>query len=197
MRALDFFAADGTMLSHRLLKDMDVTAWDILPCVMDHFAKVKVQGDSFILAKQPEYQRAFDYILIDNVAGLFGASRQYCEHFEALSAAIPLLNNEATVAFNVVTSPAKYTLSWLLKSWRILPEDMSLILRRWLTDYYAAWDKTRLEYYGKLMPDNRLVYWRFYYNIFEKMGYRVTGGDAEKRLPGLWLFTYKVRRRET
>lgn len=194
MRALDFFAADGSMLSHRLLKDMDVVAWDIRPCVMNHFAGVKIRGDSFKLAEEARFQRGFDYILIDNTAGPFGELNEYCEHFEALPAALPLLRDEGTISFNVVESCSFYTLDWLKRSWRILPQNLWLTLTRVKDGYVAEWLGRRDAYYGSRSACSRGFAEGFYAKLFGEFSFEVTGVKVKPRIWGLNLYTFSLHR---
>lgn len=184
--ALDFFAGDGGLLSHRILSGYDVEAWDNRVDALSSYVfpdAVKRCGDSFKLAQETENR--YDHILIDNPAGCFGEG--YCEHFEALDCALPLLRDESTITFNVITSPTKYLLAQPLHGGSIRNT-----ARRIIGDL-TEWNQRRRAYYG---PD--FVWLEDYLNIylshFKAKGFRVKALRREKRLPGVWLISFDLQR---
>jgi hypothetical protein len=204
VRALDFFAADGTRLSHLLLRGYEVDAWEIRPDLLKDYSLPanKVVGDSFELAKRPQYQGVFDLILVDNYVGCWGAHGfekwRYCEHFEALEAILPLLADEAKVIFNLTTSPERYLAAWLLRSWRVLPRNLSFLSHRWVDGELDEWGKRRRAYYTEapyLEPRDLSDYLEHYHSYFEASGFYVLKSGAEKRIPGLYLATFTLKRR--
>ena len=187
MRALDFFAGDGRLLSHRVLKGYEVEAWDSREEALSRYVfpeAKKVCGDSFKLARAAT-ERSYDLILIDAPAGPFG---DYCEHFEALEAALPLLRDGSTVAFNVFTSPMKYLITQPFHG-----GSARNTVRRCVNGDLTEWEGRRRRYYGaefSFLED----YIGWYCSLFKSRGYAVKGYETERRLPGVWLASFSLKR---
>lgn len=195
-RALDFFAGDGGMLSRGLLRGMDVVAFDVDGGLLGRYvlpAERRV-GDSFELARDPGLVGGFDYVLVDNTAGLFGGSWVHCEHFEALPVVLPLLRGVGVVSFNVVTSPLFFTLARFARSWRCFPGAVGLVVGRVLSGYYAEWVRRRAAFYGGGCLLGVGGFLGFYRGFFAGRGYRVLGVSWRMRLPGLYLVTFRLCR---
>lgn len=188
MRALDFFAGDGSLLSCRILKGYDVEAWDNREEALDHYVFPEVEkkcGDSFELARTAP-RKHFDTILIDNPAGPFG---DYCEHFEALDRALPLLKDEGVIIFNLFTSPMKYLITQPLNGGSIVNT-----ARRCVKGDLTEWERRRRKYYGT--DFSRLEdFTNYYCSLFKAKGYGIRSFKTEKRLPGVWLASFNLTRR--
>jgi hypothetical protein len=186
MRALDFFAGDGTLLSSRLLQGYEVEAWDQRAEALNRYVfpdAVKRCGDSFELSR--ETKSRFNLILIDNPAGCF---RGCCEHFEALESALPLLRDEATIIFNLFTSPLRY-LVWQPLNGGSLRNSF----RRYLNGELAQWNRKRLEYYQlNLIFLEEFI--AFYNQLFKARGFTVKNYEVEKRGFGVYLASFNLRR---
>ncbi len=187
MRALDFFAADGSRLSSRVLEGYAVEAWDIRADYLEKYAipdATKRCGDSFKLATETT-PRSYDAILIDAPAGCFSG---HCEHFEALEAALPLLRDEGTIIFNVFTSPLLYL------AWQPLHGGSTRnSLRRYVGGDLAQWNQARRRYYRR---DNLLLheYLDHYSALFQSKGYETLRRWTERRGWGIYLSTWRLRR---
>jgi len=195
--ALDFFAADGTMLSAEELRGTEVVAFEINGDKLKNYAlpAEKYHGDSFILAKESSFLQSFDKILIDNTAGLFEEdSWAHCEHFEALPAALPLLKNEGAITFNIVTSCRDFTAGRLLRSYQALPCNLVQVAKRILTGYYTEWTHRRTLFYGGNKLNGFSQFLEFYTRYFNQRGYEVLSTSNRRRISGLWLTTFNLRR---
>ena len=114
--ALEFFAREGnwqTLSYASLVARLD--AWELDP----HFesalrhnlpnARIRI-GNSFELAKSPQFAGQFDFIVYDNPQMIFGDRHQYCEHFEALETLPHLMKQRAVVLFDINREPFDYEL---------------------------------------------------------------------------------------
>lgn len=186
MMALDFFAGNGSLLSRHILNGYDVEAWDKRGEALDSYVfkdAKKLVGDSFKLAET--CQRRFDVILIDSPAGPFGG---YCEHFEALDSALPLLKNEGTVILNIFTSPLRYLL------WQpINGGSLRNTARRVLNGDLAAWNRMRRAYYAHMHSPTQLRdYLSHYRKLFLHRGFKTRETRVERRGWGIWLTSFKL-----
>lgn len=112
LKALDFFAREGDwQTAHYANLVASIEAWEINPQFEESLrknlphAKVKI-GDSHLLAKDASDK--YDMIVLDNPQSCYG---DYCEHFDALTASLPLLENTGIIVFNVKTQPFNYDLN--------------------------------------------------------------------------------------
>lgn len=188
MRALDVFASDGSKLSHRLLKGFDVEAWDNRLDALNNYIfpeAMKRCGDSIQMLRDAP-RNHYNYILIDNPAGCFGDG--YCEHFEALDLALPLLRDEATITFNVFTSPTKYLLTQPLHGGSIRNTT-----RRVAKGDLKRWNQRRRIYYGEDFSFFE-SYLNIYLSHFKANGFMIKALRTERRLPGIWLASFDLWR---
>lgn len=112
--ALDFFAREGDWQTQYYAQRVKkIHAWEIDEKYKDKLrqnlpsnAEITI-GDSFLLAKSES--SLFDMVVIDNPQGCYGHEGKYCEHFEALPAALQLLKgDDGILIFNVKTIPFNY-----------------------------------------------------------------------------------------
>ena len=115
-RALEFFAREGDWQAVSYAGQVAaLEAWEIDPACEPALrrnlpgATIRI-GDSYQLARQPEYAGAFDLVVLDNPQVIFGARGEYCEHFEALELVPGLLGRVGTLIFNVNYAPFDYPL---------------------------------------------------------------------------------------
>jgi len=116
MDALEFFAREGKwhVLSYAD-KIGSLEAWELDDNFEEELRKnlpmasVKI-GNSFELArlKQNQNQNKFNFIVIDNPQGLYGANNDFSEHFEAIELIPLLMKNKAIVVFNINSKPFDY-----------------------------------------------------------------------------------------
>lgn len=112
--ALEFFAREGdwqTRVYAGQVKSLE--AWEIDPQFAKGLennlpqAKIRIT-DSFVAAREIENKNKFDFIVLDNPQGVYGPDNAYCEHFDALPIALPLLKNQGVLLFNVNRAPFNY-----------------------------------------------------------------------------------------
>ena len=152
LKTLDFFAREGdwqTAYYANLVSEAH--AWEIDPSYETALrknlpvgAKITI-GDSHVLAKN--CNEKFDMIVLDNPQGCYGES--YCEHFDALDVALPLIADEGLILFNVKTKPFNYSDK-------------------------IHWQKRRNDFYGIEASNlNEDFVKKFYISFFEKRGFAV------------------------
>ncbi len=109
--ALEFFAREGDWQTQVYSdKVRSLEAWEIDPKfeagLKANLPKAKIRiTDSFQAAKEKENLNHFDFIVLDNPQGLYGNNSEYCEHFEALSTALPMLKKDGVLIFNINWAP--------------------------------------------------------------------------------------------
>jgi len=151
---LDFFAREGDWLTFSYTKHVKkIVAWEI---EHKYFENLKINlpnaeitiGNSFDLIKNET--RKFNMIVVDNPNGCYGDQNQYCEHFDAINSISKNMKNDCIVFFNVKSKPFNY-------------KDNS------------RWQERRNQFYGlNDSSDLQLNFFnKFYYDLFEKMGYNV------------------------
>lgn len=164
MCGLEFFAREGDWHTVDYAKKIkELHAWEInlqfkqgleqnLP-----FADIVI-GDSFQLARMPEYAGMFNFIVFDNPQGLFGQGGCYCEHFEALDFIQKLIPDSAIVIFLVNKNPYDY-------------------------EKHPKWQAARERFYG--IPNtgkiDALFLFEWYEEFFSAMGLRTVFSFEEKR----------------
>jgi hypothetical protein len=152
LRGLEFFAREGDWQTISYAQEIaELDAWEIDPkfeqTLRANLPRARVRiGNSFDLATQKEYARAFDFIVYDNPQGFFGDKNQYCEHFEALETINPLIGSEAIIIFNINREPFNYD---NLPDWRLRREqfyrraDTSLLDEDFLLSFYRDYFQAR------------------------------------------------------
>lgn len=114
--ALEFFAREGNWQTTKYYPHVrSLHAWEVDPqylkALNDNLPSAQVRiGDSFRLSKLPEYQKYFNFIVLDNPQSIYGPNGEYCEHFEAIECALPLFkdSNNLHLVFNVNSNPFGY-----------------------------------------------------------------------------------------
>ena len=135
LHGLEMFSREGSWVTHKytnLVNEME--CWEInqkyISALSDNLpiAKVK-QVDSIEYARRCADR--FNFISLDNPQGTFG---DYCEHFEALPAALKILSEKSVITFPVNIMP------YLKKS------------KKPIDDYgmasHSVWFERRDEFYG-------------------------------------------------
>jgi len=172
MRGLEFFAREGdwqTISYAQKIAELD--AWEIDPkfelALRANFPRARIRiGNSFELAQRKEFAGVFDFIVYDNPQGVFGDSKQYCEHFEALETASLLARPESISIFNVNRQPFNYH---NFPDWRRRREgfykqaNTSLLEEEFILDFYRAYFQARgfdlREAFVEPRHENYLVYY--------------------------------------
>ncbi|MEI7729536.1 MAG: hypothetical protein WCO56_08180 [Verrucomicrobiota bacterium] len=138
MRALEFFAREGDWHTVSYATEVSsLDAWEINPQCEPALrrnlplANIRI-GDSFILARQPEFTHAFDFLVFDNPLCLFGKNGELCEHFEALELVPILMKEHGVLIFNINYHPYGY--------------DSNPEWRRRRQAYYGISDPARLDF---------------------------------------------------
>ena len=113
--ALEFFAREGDWQTLTYANRVaELSAWEIDSTFETNLrknlpqAKIEI-GNSFELAKKSQFFHSFDFVVLDNPQNTYGSDHEYCEHFEAIGAALPLMKDTARLVFNVNLCP--YNLS--------------------------------------------------------------------------------------
>ena len=144
MCALEFFARKGDWHTTDYLPFIKtLEAWEIDSA---HEAELRVNlpnskiliTDSF---KQVDLcSNKYDLIVLDNPQYIFGASREYSEHFEALPACLKICADRCVIIFNVNHCPFDYTSKTDWQSRRsdfYGLEDASLLSMKFLSNFYV------------------------------------------------------------
>ena len=176
-KSLDFFAREGDwQTSYYANFVSEVHAWEIDPSYesalrknLPKNAKITI-GDSHVLAKN--CNEKFEMIVLDNPQGCYG--EVYCEHFDALEVALPLLSDNGLIMFNVKTKPFNYSDK-------------------------IQWQKRRNEFYGVEASNLDIGFVKsFYVKLFEDKGFSVEF-DFLCRRPhedDLWVHVSKLSRKK-
>ena len=178
MVALDFFAREGSWQTmHYAEKVKKLYAWEINPDFENSLknnlpsgSQISI-GDSFEIAKTTKEK--FDLIVLDNPQGCFGKS--YCEHFDALPAALELMSNEGVIIFNIKTQPYNY-------------------------ENNVPWQKRRNEFYGIESSNlEKDFIFNFYNTYISRLGFEVKFSFWEPRPQenNLYAYVAKVVRRKS
>ena len=113
-RALEFFAREGDWQTVSYAGEVaSLEAWEIEPhcepALRRNLPGATIRmGDSYQLARLPEYAGAFDLVVLDNPQVIFGPQGEHCEHFDALELMPNLLGGAGTLIFNVNYAPFNY-----------------------------------------------------------------------------------------
>lgn len=176
MIALDFFSREGDWQTSYYAKIVSkIHAWEIDPDFesslrrnLPENAEIKI-GNSYEHAR--DCREKFNLIVLDNPQGCFG--NDYCEHFEALPAVLPLAKEDFILIFNVKTKPFNY-------------ED-KVVWKEKRNKFYET-DATELK--------EEFVY-KYYKDYFQKRGFEVEFSFLTKRPQeeGLSAYTAKLTRR--
>lgn len=109
--ALEFFAREGDWQTTAYAKEVgSLDAREVNPehevALRRNLPNAAIRiGDSFVLARAPEFAGRFEFIVVDNPQMIFGG---HCEHFDALPLVPELLAGGGIVVFNVNHSPYGY-----------------------------------------------------------------------------------------
>lgn len=163
LSALDFFAREGDWQTVVYAREAGaIEAWEISPECLPGLqrnlpgAVVRIV-DSYAYAAQTTDR--FDFVVLDNPQATFGPEGRYCEHFEALPAALRLLRPGAFLIFNLNRAPFNF---------KAHPE-----WQRRRTEFYGVTDTASLSLEGFLLP--------FYQRYFEARGFKVIQGFVQPR----------------
>ncbi len=141
-RALEFFARAGDWQTTAYAgKIKTLFAWEIDPNFEIDLqrnlpdAEIRI-GDSFKLAHEKCYRRAFEFLVFDNPQNVFG---KHCEHFEALPLIRNLMSDHGIVIFNVNRKPFNYADSpeWQIRREQYYGRDASVLDSSFLLDFYT------------------------------------------------------------
>jgi len=142
-RALEFFARSGDWQATAYVDRVaSLTAWEIDPKfereLRNNLPRAEIViCDSFDLARRPENQRRFEFIVLDNPQNVYGAG--YCEHFEALELTPRLLSNSGVIVFNVNRCPFGYDQHpmWQRRRAEYYRRDAAALGSQFLLEFYA------------------------------------------------------------
>jgi hypothetical protein len=157
LRALEFFAREGDWQAVSYAPEVaSLDAWEINPQCEPGLRRNLPQatiriGDSYALARLPEYAGRFDLVVMDNPQVTFGPRGEHCEHFDALDLVPVLLAPRGIVVFNVNHSPYGY-------------------------DRQPEWQRRRQAYYGVEQTAHLELDFleSFYRRLFHARGYDIT-----------------------
>ncbi len=152
LRGLEFFAREGDWQTISYAQEIaELDAWEIDPKFEQALhanlpqARIRI-GNSFELAQKSEFVGVFDFIVYDNPQGIFGGSKMYCEHFEALEMTSLLARPESISIFNVNRQPFNYD---SFPDWRHRRDEFykhsntSLLEEEFVLDFYRTYFQAR------------------------------------------------------
>ena len=163
LSALDFFAREGDWQTVVYAREVgSLEAWELCPEFLPGLQR-NLPGATLRIVDSYDYglrtSDRFDFVVLDNPQGIFGAESRYCEHFEALPIALRLLKQHSFLIFNLNWAPFNFELhpEW----WR----------RR--SEFYGLESTARVSLEGFLLP--------FYRHYFEARGFEVMQAFLEPR----------------